>query len=153
LVANMTANGTLALYGSGITSGDHRIGTASYFSATLNVAARSATEKGVVVRGFASQTANLQEWQNDTGTLLAKVDSNGVVYGATVRTANSNVALLERNAGGELSLAKQTAATTNPGTGYGRIYLRDGTNAGTLKLVIRAGAAGAETTILDNIPQ
>ena len=33
------------------------------------------------------------------------------------------------------------------------MYYRDGTNAGTLKLVVRAGAAGAETTILDNIPQ
>jgi len=108
---------------------------------------------GLLVRGAASQSANLQEWQNSAGTVLAKVDLNGVVYGATIRTANSNVALLERNSGGELSLARQTAATTNPGANFARIYLRDGTTTGTLKLVVRAGAAGAETTILDNIPQ
>jgi hypothetical protein len=34
-----------------------------------------------------------------------------------------------------------------------QLYLRDGTTAGTLKLVIIAGTTGAETTILDNIPQ
>lgn len=33
------------------------------------------------------------------------------------------------------------------------VITTNGTTAGTLKLVVRAGAAGAETTILDNIPQ
>jgi hypothetical protein len=37
--------------------------------------------------------------------------------------------------------------------GGARLYFLDGTNAGTLKLVVKAGAGGAETTILDNIPQ
>jgi len=50
-------------------------------------------------------------------------------------------------------MTKQTVATTNPGAGIGSLYFRDGTTAGTLKLVVRAGAAGAETTILDNNPQ
>jgi hypothetical protein len=33
------------------------------------------------------------------------------------------------------------------------LYFRAGTNTGTLKLVVRAGAAGAETSIIDNIDQ
>ena len=54
--------------------------------------------------------------------------------------------------GGQVTWTKQTAAATNPGASNARLYFRDGTNANTLKLVVRAGAAGAETTILDNIP-
>jgi hypothetical protein len=50
-------------------------------------------------------------------------------------------------------MAKQTAQAASPGAGNAHLYFRDGTNAGTLKLVVRAGASGAETTILDNIPQ
>ena len=66
---------------------------------------------------------------------------------------NSLAAISEANAGGYMGLYKLNAAINNPGAGYGRLYFRDGTTAGTLKLVVRAGAAGAETTILDNIPQ
>jgi hypothetical protein len=77
LVATMSAAGDLALYGNGITSGDHRVGTATYLSATLNVQARAATEKGIVVRGFASQTANLQDWQESGGGIPTYVNSFG----------------------------------------------------------------------------
>jgi len=134
-------------------AGLNSFGGAAVANQILTVNANSSAYVPLVVKGASGQSANLQEWQNSGATVVAKVDSNGVVYGATVRTIQSNVALLERNSGGEISLLKQTAATTNPGSGYARIYLRDGTTAGTLKLVVRAGASGAETTILDNIPQ
>ena len=61
--------------------------------------------------------------------------------------------MAEENSGGRIRLTKMTSAVTNPGASLAKIYLRDGTTVGTLKLVVRAGAAGAETTILDNIPQ
>jgi hypothetical protein len=223
------------LYGNGITSGDHRIGTASYLSATLNVQARSATERGTVIRGAASQTANLQEWQNSAGGILTRLDSignyfgdrlniGGAVFGevaspyfgkinvlqepgghaiamrgrdsqttpiARIRVGatpgSGNDALLIENSfatalarvdsggymglqgglfmlngrgafeqafgGAFLQMDRATSLPTSPGANKGRMYFRDGTNAGTLKLVVRAGAAGAETTILDNIPQ
>jgi hypothetical protein len=160
LVATMSAAGDLALYGNGITSGDHRVGTATYLSATLNVITRATTEKGLVIRGQASQTANLQEWQNSAGTITARVTSSGEIQSVTNAVRGVQLftfqywnQLQERNSGGELTMTKQTAASTNPGAESGRIYFRDGTNAGTLKLCVRAGAAGAETTILDNIPQ
>jgi hypothetical protein len=160
LVATMSPAGDLALYGNGITSGDHRVGTATYLSATLNVITRATTEKGLVIRGQASQTANLQEWQNSSGTITARVTSSGeiqsitnAVRGVQLFTFQYWNQLQERNSGGELTMTKQTAASTNPGAESGRIYFRDGTVPGTLKLVVRAGAAGAETTILDNIPQ
>jgi hypothetical protein len=108
---------------------------------------------GLVVKGVASQSANLQEWQNSGGTAIAKVDSAGIVYGAQIRTASSLGLLTEASSGGAITLARPTAAFSNPGANTGRLYFRDGTTTGTLKLVVRAGAAGAETTILDNIPQ
>jgi hypothetical protein len=58
----------------------------------------------------------------------------------------------EENSGGYITLGRASAAAANPGANLAKIYLRAGTNANTLKLVVRAGAAGAETTILDNIP-
>lgn len=61
--------------------------------------------------------------------------------------------MAEENSGGRLTMTRQTAASTNPGANVAKFYLRDGTTAGTLKFVVRAGASGAETTILDNIPQ
>jgi hypothetical protein len=95
----------------------------------------------------------LQEWQNDAGTVLARVQSNGVINGAEIRTMNTTAVLREVASGGNLYMSKATSAPANPGANIGTLYFRDGTNAGTLKLVVRAGAAGAETTILDNIPQ
>lgn len=36
-----------------------------------------ATNKGVVIQGFASQSANLEEWQSSTGTVLSRISSTG----------------------------------------------------------------------------
>jgi hypothetical protein len=112
-----------------------------------------ASQIPLVLRGAASQTANLQEWQNSAGSSLALVQSNGFIRAERLATFNQWGFVSERNSGAEVTLTKQTAVTTNPGANLGRLYFRDGTNAGTLKLVVRAGASGAETTILDNIPQ
>ena len=50
--------------------------TASPQQITVNAAGN----KGLIVKGAASQTANLQEWQNSAGTVLANVLSNGGMY-------------------------------------------------------------------------
>jgi hypothetical protein len=119
----------------------------------LGIQSGNALTPTAILRGFASQTANLQEWQNDGGTALARVLSDGQLVSSAINTSNNYVRLLEANSGGTLQLTRMTAAAGNPGANVARLFLRDGTNAGTLKLVVRAGAAGAETTILDNIPQ
>ena len=53
---------------------------------------RDAANKGLVIQGAASQTANLQEWQDSSGTVLAKVDANGTIQSQyfTNRTNVSN---------------------------------------------------------------
>jgi hypothetical protein len=44
---------------------------------TISANVSSASKIGLVVRGAASQTANLQEWRNSAGTSLASVTSDG----------------------------------------------------------------------------
>jgi hypothetical protein len=128
-------------------------GTSTWFTATANIRPLNANVVGAVIRGQASQVSNLQEWQNSAGAVLARVGSSGTILGSGVVTQNFRTCMFETGAGGFLQMTRHTAAVGNPGANIGALYFRDGTNAGTLKLVVRAGAAGAETTILDNIPQ
>ena len=51
---------------------------------------QSASVVGLTVKGATSQTANLQEWQNSSGTVLASVNKNGVITGATRATFTSS---------------------------------------------------------------
>ena len=44
----------------------------------LGVVVAEATTVGTVIRGAASQTANLQEWQNSTGTVVASMRGDGL---------------------------------------------------------------------------
>jgi hypothetical protein len=43
----------------------------------LGVVSENSSTVTMIARGAASQTADLQEWQNSSGTILAKIDSNG----------------------------------------------------------------------------
>jgi len=138
------------------------------YGARINVATDGVGVIGQVIRATASQTADLQQWQNSSGGTVARVandgsvsfssgnaaiSAGGVIRGVNVNTSNDFVSLRQENSGGVARLTKGTATASAPGANVAAIYLRDGTNAGTLKLVVRAGTAGAETTILDNIPQ
>lgn len=135
-------------FGSGMFGGNSALG------ASLGVqTAGNAAQIGAVIRGAASQTANLLEIQNSASSILARVQSNGRVYSTGFFTNASQGFLYEENSGGTLVIKRQTAAAGRNGTDFLQLYVRTGTNAGTLKLVVSAGASGAETTILDNIPQ
>ena len=131
----------------------HTSGAGAYFafnhdtgSATLFT--NAVGNKGLVIRGAASQTANLQEWQNSGGTVVNSISATGTQF-----WFGGLASMLTANSGATLEMFRMTAQAGSPGANRGRLYFRDGTTAGTLKLVVRAGAAGAETTILDNIPQ
>jgi hypothetical protein len=129
------------------------VNPAIYANARISLNTVAANAVGMVIRGVASQTANLQEWQNNAGSVLARFDPYGYfnAYGYTLPTSNGS---FESAYGGAfLAMKKTTSAVANPAADVARMYLVAGTNAGTLKLVIKAGTAGAETTILDNIPQ
>jgi len=49
----------------------------------------ASTQIGAVIRGAASQTANVQEWQDSNAALLAAVRSDGKLKFATANTATT----------------------------------------------------------------
>lgn len=136
-----------------LSTGNVGIGTTSpgaRFHATGSVAGSVVA----IIRGAASQTANLQQWQTSAGTVIASMSSSGVINATNLATLNNWVYAKEEQSGGQLRLKKSSAAVSaNRATDFAQLYLRDGTNAGTLKLVVIAGTTGTETTILDNISQ
>lgn len=164
IVTAVTAN--TVSYANATTGSQTVAGTVSV-DAQASVTARSAGTIGLIVRAAASQASRIQSWQNSSGTELAYVQASGQIVstnsmvssgdvvstGGSVKAQNGLFTGGGENSGGFAFMTKQNAAASNPGAGIGKLYFRDGTNAGTLKLVVRAGAAGAETTILDNIPQ
>src|SRR3990167_7673701 len=59
--------------------GTNSLLTLSPTTQTALLTAYGAAIKGLVIKGAASQTANLQEWQNSAGTALTVVDASGNV--------------------------------------------------------------------------
>ena len=104
----------------------------------------------MTVRGAASQTANLQEWQNSAAQVLSRIEADGSIKGAALGTLNSFTLLQEANSGGNLRLTRATAAV-NPATNQIRLQVLTGTQANTLKVVL-VGPTGTLHTIHDNIP-
>jgi hypothetical protein len=58
-------------------------------SAFLSVSSVFTTNPAIVIRGVASQTANLTEWQNSSGTVLASVIAGGSLRGFAGVYANN----------------------------------------------------------------
>ena len=91
--ANFTNN--LSISGNTNTAFTHTgaaaIGSSSLFSfVQLGVLVGSNTRTGLVIRGQASQTANLQSWQNSAGTVLSSVAADGIITAPQFRlSANS----------------------------------------------------------------
>lgn len=47
----------------------------------LHVNSNLASKIGLIVQGYTSQTANLQEWRNSSGSIMSYIDANGVFNG------------------------------------------------------------------------
>ena len=57
------------------------IGGAILSGSRLSIYTGLSTDRGLVVQGFTSQTANLQEWQNSAGSVIARVNASGEFFG------------------------------------------------------------------------
>jgi len=65
------------------------IGNASLApTATLDVISNSASRKGVIIQGAASQSANYLEIQNSSSTILSSIDSLGQISGVALNIAS-----------------------------------------------------------------
>ena len=79
--SSSSAVASIATSGYFATAGYASIGSITQVATTaLNINIINPSNKGIVVRAAASQTANLQEWQNSSGTVLSRVDIDGTIY-------------------------------------------------------------------------
>lgn len=61
----------------------------NYDTSGIGIAPSVANQKGLIVRGMTSQTANLQEWQNSSGGTIANVDAFGNAgFGGTAASSS-----------------------------------------------------------------
>ena len=100
-------------------------GATTNYGAALSVQAIFSFDKAVVVRGAASQTANLQEWQLDGGTILGSISSSGALTFGTqaVRDANLTVAGSTHSFLSGASGNVQINMTSNSTLGFSNLYM------------------------------
>jgi hypothetical protein len=104
------------------------------------------------LKGWPSLNNNIITAQRgDTREVAFTVGPGGAVTVGTQQTELS-LSYSTSNGGGVVRFGKANDAFGNPGANLLFLYVRDGTNPNTLRLVVRAGESGAETTLLDNIP-
>jgi len=119
---------------SGLSVGSASVGTSAQLQVTNGVAGTTA----MIVKGASSQTANLQEWQNSSGTVLAKITPSGALD-ATAITVNGSAI-----SGGLSPVAVSTNITMVANTRY----FVDTANDLTLTLPATP-ALGAEIELYD----
>lgn len=171
LGANSAAWGlTLASTGNYFT-GNVGVGTTTPYG-KLSVENGTAATVGLVIKGASSQTGNLQEWTNNAGTVMSKIDkdgqfifvngganltlsatgSGGVIYGYqslsfSANNGDSSKGILVLASGGN-NIAKITGSY-NSSTGKGDSILFQGGswggNAVAGDVMFRGGVAGSGT--------
>ena len=153
--ANGAMTASTAVVSTLYSGGFMNTGTLGYFNATTFSAAVSP----IVVRGAASQTANLQEWQNSAGTVLSRVSSSGIIYASSGIVADaiygsaSNVAKIlwgDSNAGSITIGLNLTTGLLNLGTSgmqTGAINIGNGSGTNNRTINIGNGATAGTTAI------
>lgn len=115
--------------------------------ATAQVNTNAATNKGLVVQGFAAQSGDLFQAQDSTGTVLASIDFAGnlTVKNATFNgTLSVNGHIITGNTSGTTTIAAGAAACTTP-----TVSISGNDTAGTI--TITTGTGCASTGILGTI--
>jgi hypothetical protein len=79
-------------------------------SAQLAVSTAGASYLGIIVRGAASQTADLQQWQNSSGTVLSYVTSTGSLRAPFLSDTAGTGAFIQMNSGGAALVNTRTAS-------------------------------------------
>lgn len=89
--SSSTVVARISIGGSFSTSGYISVGSVSLSSSTaFSVNIINSSHKGIIIKPAVGQTANLQEWQNQSSQAISWVDSNGKFYssGDQVQTIN-----------------------------------------------------------------
>lgn len=161
-----SAQGALAdtaLQPSDITSGTITAGTVNIdfdslgASSPLTLTASTSTETPLVIKGAASQTGNLQEWQDSTGStqlsvlnnglikrLNGTIDPNGSWSGPSAITVTASQVIIVTNATGG-----QIAFTYDNSGGKG-VFVRNQSGNNSITLGGASGASPGPISVLGN---
>jgi len=108
------------------------------FTGTQTMVAGTANTATLIVKGTGG-IANVLEIVSTANIVVAGVSQTGALTANSI-TSNS------------LALSKQATSPASPGANTAVQFVKDGTDAGTLKISIKAGASGTEFVLVDNIP-
>jgi hypothetical protein len=143
VLMSVSSGGTISSAGSiGATSnlysayGKIAANTQSTFLGQISAIATSAATIGAVIRGAASQTANLQEWQNSAGSVLARVDQGGVIVSTSYIDAPSFA-----NGGTFVLRFNGTLANFGTGTATGSQLTVTNATAANVGLIVKGAAS------------
>ena len=128
-----------------------RLGTNSGGAAALVVTSTSTAQVGAIIKGSAGITADVFQIQNSGGSVQVRVDSNFYAHSVGWILPSGSGAFEQAFGGALLQMSKTTSTVTSPAANTARIFVKDGTTAGTLRLSTRTGIAGVEEALIDNI--
>jgi hypothetical protein len=122
--SSITIQQNMILWG----SGDLSVGNGVIGADLAGIAVQpSASSKvGAIIRGAPSQSADLEEWQNNSGTVLAKVDSSGNITAPTFSSTATQTTLTG-------SAGTAVCSQPNQGSSYKKVvvYLNGYTDTST----------------------
>jgi hypothetical protein len=104
-----------------------------------------ATGKGIVIQGAASQSANLQEWRDSSGSLLGFVSSNNLSFSRNV--SNSESFGNNANASSSFALAVGRSSTASNAQAIAIGPFSNGTGSSSTALGAYATASGSSYSI------
>jgi len=126
---------TYGIHGGGLNTSFSAMGTQSWVSSMV----------GFLVKGAASQTANLQEWQNSAGTVLANIDAKGS-FNLSAQSPTTNLISISQNSLTKFEINQYGQSWNSTKSTFGQYY---NTDTGTLPQVsIITGAADVKGLII-----
>ena len=96
-----------------------------------------ATSVGLTVKGFTSQSADLTQWQNISGTVLLNINASGVIGTPATSTSSTN------SAGVSIQTGNATGTTSNSGG----VTIDSGTATGTVGSILIGNTNATTITI------
>jgi len=148
-LATVASTGTIK---SGAFSSPTDLGSYINFNSTsgaMLVGIRSASDIGMIVKGVASQSGNLQEWQNSSGTVLASVNASGQFVGDGSQLTGLTTALTTPST---VTLSANTATTVDTTALSGftsleyMVSLKQGSKVRTSKVVLQTDGTSVDMT-------
>ena len=120
-IGSLATNGNMYIFQTGVGINTPE----SAINSQLMVTTSTASKIGLIVKGAASQTANLQEWQNSAGTILARITSGGVIgttqnvyanryyYSSNGTETGTSISFIDGANGGGLNIRNIDLGTPN----------------------------------------